>query len=80
MALKREYDNHFYSDAEDAAPEPTPKRQRKPTKQQQRQPAVDPTYGQKCAFPGLDGLISTSDDDLDFEDQTAALEYLRSVQ
>jgi hypothetical protein len=58
------------------------KRQRKQAnkgKQTQRQPAVDPTYGQKCAFP-VDGLGAPSDDDLEFEDQTEALEYLRSVQ
>jgi hypothetical protein len=78
MALKRDHDSLDYSDAEDAPVASSSKRQRKQAnKAKHRQPTVDPTYGQKCAFPVLADL---SDDDLELEDQSEALAYLRAVQ
>lgn len=42
----------------------------------------DPTYGQRCAFPGLDDDESAqiTDDDLEFEESGDALAYLRAVR
>ncbi|KAL8785701.1 MAG: hypothetical protein Q9195_008524 [Heterodermia aff. obscurata] len=42
------------------------------------QPRVDPTYGQRGAFPGLDD--SPSDDDLFYGPASDGLEYLRMVR
>lgn len=80
MALKRDLDSLVYSDTEEPPAIEPNKRQRKQGKQSKRQPGVDPTYGQKWAFPVTDGLGAPSDDDLELEDQSEALEYLRSVQ
>ncbi|OBT39721.1 hypothetical protein VE00_09895 [Pseudogymnoascus sp. WSF 3629] len=43
---------------------------------------LDPTYGQRSAFPGLDdeGGFGTEDDDLDYGDDAGAISYLRSVR
>lgn len=41
---------------------------------------VDPTYGQRPAFPGLDEPAEFIDNDLQFEDMGDALSYLRSVR
>ena len=43
------------------------------------QPAVDPTYGQRGAFPGLDD-ISKGDDELFYGPASDGLEYLRMVR
>ncbi|OIW31107.1 hypothetical protein CONLIGDRAFT_299855 [Coniochaeta ligniaria NRRL 30616] len=81
MALKRDLDSLVYSDTEEAPVIEPNKRQKKQTSNRgKRQPAVDPTYGQKWAFSVTEGLGAPSDDDLEFEDQSEALEYLRSVQ
>lgn len=43
---------------------------------------IDPTYGQRSAFPGLDGEggFAEEDDDLDYGDDAGAMSYLRSVR
>ncbi|KUJ13721.1 uncharacterized protein LY89DRAFT_720948 [Mollisia scopiformis] len=41
---------------------------------------VDPTYGQRSAIPGLDDDTAFGEDDLVYEEDMAALEYLRSVR
>ncbi|OBT67764.1 hypothetical protein VE03_03500 [Pseudogymnoascus sp. 23342-1-I1] len=43
---------------------------------------IDPTYGQRSAFPGLDeeGGYATEDDDLDYGDDAGAISYLRAVR
>ncbi|OBT55623.1 hypothetical protein VE04_04825 [Pseudogymnoascus sp. 24MN13] len=43
---------------------------------------IDPTYGQRSAFPGLDedGGFGTEDDDLDYGDDAGAISYLRAVR
>lgn len=41
---------------------------------------VDPTYGQRGAFGNLDYATVPSDEDLEWEDDTDALMYLRSVR
>lgn len=81
MSLKRDADSLVYSDTKGApAVEPNKRQKQQPSTKGKRQPAVDPTYGQKWAFQVTEGLGAPSDDDLEFEDQTEALEYLRSVQ
>ncbi|KAB5560213.1 hypothetical protein GE09DRAFT_1116184 [Coniochaeta sp. 2T2.1] len=81
MSLKRDADSLVYSDAEKTpAAEPNKRQKKQQSTKGKRQPAVDPTYGQKWAFQVTEGLGVPSDDDLEFEDQTEALEYLRSVQ
>lgn len=53
----------------------------KKQQQQQHEPATDITYGQRCCFPGLgDAVAHSSDEELDFEDETDALAYLQSVR
>lgn len=41
------------------------------------QPHIDPTYGQRGAFPGLD---ASQDDDLFYGPASDGLEYLRMVR
>ncbi|ELR07127.1 hypothetical protein VC83_02414 [Pseudogymnoascus destructans] len=43
---------------------------------------IDPTYGQRSAFPGLDedGGFGTEDNDLDYGDDAGAISYLRAVR
>jgi len=41
---------------------------------------TDTTYGQLVVFPGLDDATPTTDQDLEYEDETDALAYLRSVR
>ena len=43
---------------------------------------IDPTYGQRSAFPGLDeeGGFGTEDDDLYYGDDAGAISYLRAVR
>jgi len=40
----------------------------------------DATYGQRSVFSSLDQPTRPSDDDLEFEDESDALAYLRSVR
>ena len=42
------------------------------------QPRVDPTYGQRGAFPGIDG--ADGEDDLFYGPASDGLEYLRMVR
>ncbi|OLN96690.1 hypothetical protein CCHL11_00804 [Colletotrichum chlorophyti] len=81
MASKREY---AASDGSDAA-EPAPKRTKKPSnksKSRDHQNAhIDPTWGQKYVFSSFDGRTTVPHDpDLDFEDDTDAMAYLKSVR
>ena len=43
---------------------------------------IDPTYGQRSAFPGLDedSGFAVEDEDLDYEEDVGALSYLRTVR
>ena len=43
---------------------------------------IDPTYGQRSAFPGLDedSSAAAEDDELDYGDDAEALSYLRAVR
>ncbi|KAB5562866.1 hypothetical protein GE09DRAFT_1110073 [Coniochaeta sp. 2T2.1] len=81
MSVKRDADSLVYSDTEEIpVAEPNKRQKKQQSTKGKRLPAVDPTYGQKWAFQVTEGLGVPSDDDLEFEDQTEALEYLRSVQ
>ncbi len=65
---------------DDASAQPPSKRRREQSSVKSREPKTDATYGQRFAFPGLDEPTHPSDDDLEFEDETDALTYLRSVR
>lgn len=91
MATKRDHDSAMDSDRDaiaTASPPRSNKRQRSAAQSSDRpthtqsQPATDPTYGQRCAFPGLDmaGPAEPSDEEVEYEDDTDALAYLRSVR
>jgi len=56
------------------------RREQAPVKPKQAEARVDATYGQRAAFPGLDGPLNLSDDDLEYEDAGDALSYLQSVR
>lgn len=75
-----DYDEISY---DDPAPElnKRPRTDKKP--KQSSQGRVDPTYGQRSAFPGLDSYSAyTEDDDIDLEygDDIEALQYLQAVR
>ncbi|KAK2048367.1 hypothetical protein LZ31DRAFT_591659 [Colletotrichum somersetense] len=79
MTSKR---NHAASDGNDTA-EPAPKRYKKPNpKTRDHQNAhIDPTWGQKYVFSSAAGSTTVPvDPDLEFEDDTDALAYLKSVR
>jgi hypothetical protein len=83
MGSKRESSAVSNSDREESASEPPAKRQRKQpsaSKSKRIEPRIDVTYGQRSAFPGLDDSLALEDDDVQFEDEGDALEYLRSVR
>lgn len=71
-----------------APPAPSTKRarnihnasQKKSSKQQSQEAPTDVTYGQRYCFPSVNEVLSHSDEDLDFEDETDALAYLQSVR
>lgn len=92
---KRDFDEADLAGEEDGVlpddidVEPGPKKARKKKRRSQqsqwsnRKPqelTMDPTYGQKYAFGTLEGPTVGSDDELDIEDETDALLYLRSVR
>ncbi len=58
------------------------RREQHSSKPKQSEGKPDPTYGQRVAFPGLDGDGASNiiDDDLEFEEDTDALAYLRAVR
>lgn len=56
------------------------RREHAPAKPKPAEARVDATYGQRAAFPGLDGPIDLDDDDLEYEDAGDALAYLKSVR
>ncbi|KAJ9155373.1 Snare complex subunit vam7 [Pleurostoma richardsiae] len=84
MASKRSIQSISASANEDIPSQPASKRQRGKAsstgKPQQHEQKTDPTYGQRCAFPGLDESVANTDEDLEFEDDQDALAYLRAVR
>ena len=80
MAGKRSLDALDISDDNESIAPPTSKRQRNRASTKSQQPVTDLTYGQKCVFPGLDGIAAGDDDDLEYEDQGSAMAYLQSVR
>ncbi|KAK4139120.1 uncharacterized protein C8A04DRAFT_16144 [Dichotomopilus funicola] len=58
------------------------RREQQNTKSKPSEGKPDPTYGQRAAFPGLDdeGCGQISDEDLEFEENSDALAYLRAVR
>jgi hypothetical protein len=58
------------------------RREQQNSKSKQAEGKPDPTYGQRAAFPGLDDdePAQLTDDDLEFEQNTDALAYLRAVR
>lgn len=82
MGSKRDHTALDSSNEENAPPDHFSKRRREqaPVKPKQTEARLDATYGQRAAFPGLDGPIDLSDDDLEYEDAGDALSYLQSVR
>ncbi|PHH92368.1 hypothetical protein CDD83_7650 [Cordyceps sp. RAO-2017] len=81
-ATKRLYDDSDDGDVSDGRP--NPKRAKKLTGAQPRHhhqnSAIDPTWGQKYVFSGLgDASTIPYGDESDFEDDTDAMAYLRSI-
>jgi hypothetical protein len=83
MGSKRDRDSLAYSE-NDGDASVSNKRQRNMSNSNSKQsyslPGTDPTYGQRCMFPGLDEAVVPTDDDLEYEDEGDALDYLRSVR
>ncbi|KAI3398088.1 hypothetical protein diail_9841 [Diaporthe ilicicola] len=84
MATKRDIDAVADADSDEHQPQQSTKRVRNSNSQkkskQQLEPQTDLTYGQRCCFPGLDHGHESSDEDLEFEDETDALAYLQTVR
>lgn len=80
MAPKRELDDDAGSVG--AAPSTKrPKREGTASKRNHQNAYMDPTWGQKYFFLGQDAATTVpQEDDLEFEDDSAALEYLRGVR
>jgi hypothetical protein len=83
MGSKRNH-NALAADDNDEPRYPSNKRRREQqnSKSKQAEGKPDPTYGQRAAFPGLDDdePAQLTDDDLEFEQNTDALAYLRAVR
>ncbi|ROV97149.1 hypothetical protein VPNG_08833 [Cytospora leucostoma] len=84
MATKRDIDAVAGADSDEPLQQPSTKRARNAGNQkkskQSSEPQTDLTYGQRHCFPGLDHSVSNSDEDLEFEDESDALAYLKSVR
>lgn len=85
MGSKRNYNAVATSDNDEPSSysSSTNKRRREQnSKSKNAEGKPDPTYGQRVAFPGLDGdePAQLSDDDLEFEEDVGALAYLRAVR
>jgi hypothetical protein len=70
------------ADVEGSVCESSNKRRRDhpPSKPKLPEPKTDATYGQRSVFPSLDHPTYPSDDDLEFEDESDALAYLKTVR
>lgn len=73
-----EYDGLYDDPVEEQVKRPRTDRKQK----QSSQARVDPTYGQRSAFPGLDSYsaYTDEDDDLEYGDDIEALQYLQAVR
>ncbi|KAL2129620.1 hypothetical protein VTI74DRAFT_7520 [Chaetomium olivicolor] len=84
MAAKRDYNAVTADDNDGSTVQPSNKRRREQqgSKPKGAEGKPDPTYGQRCAFPGLDDdqSVQMTDDDLVFEESGDALAYLRAVR
>ncbi|KAK7739020.1 hypothetical protein SLS53_005918 [Cytospora paraplurivora] len=84
MTTKRDIDAVAGTDSEEPFLQPSTKRARNSGNQkkskQSSEPQTDLTYGQRHCFPGLDHSVFNSDEDLEFEDESDALAYLKSVR
>lgn len=84
MSSKRNHNAITTGDNDESSSYSSNKRRREQqnSKSKQGDGKPDPTYGQRCAFPGLDGddPAQSTDDDLEFEEDTGAIAYLRAVR
>ena len=73
-----DYDGLYDEPADERVKCPRTDRKQK----QSSQARVDPTYGQRSAFPGLDSYsaYTDEDDDLEYGDDIEALQYLQAVR
>ncbi|KAL2198483.1 hypothetical protein P885DRAFT_32651 [Corynascus similis CBS 632.67] len=82
MGSKRNH-NSLTADGDELSQSPAKRlREQQSSKPKQAEGKPDPTYGQRTAFPGLDDdeCAQISDDDLEFEENSDALAYLRAVR
>ncbi len=82
---KRQFASLSYDDLSYDEPVLQPAKRPKPERSSKAnsQPRVDPTYGQRSAFPGLDSYsayVDNDDDDLEYGDDIEALQYLQAVR
>ncbi|AEO54669.1 hypothetical protein MYCTH_2297476 [Thermothelomyces thermophilus ATCC 42464] len=82
MGSKRDHDAVAADDSEPSQSSSKRRREQQSLRPKQVEGKPDPTYGQRAAFPGLDDDDSAqiSDDDLEFEENSDALAYLRAVR
>lgn len=84
MGPKRSHDALADNDDElsNNASSSNKRRREQPKRVKHGEGKPDPTYGQRVAFPGLDGDDDgqTSDSDIEWEDNGDVLAYLRAVR
>ncbi|KAK4155329.1 hypothetical protein C8A00DRAFT_13621 [Chaetomidium leptoderma] len=83
MGSKRNFNAATADDNEEPSSSSSKRRrEQQSSKPKQAEGKPDPTYGQRAAFPGLDGddAAQLTDDDLELEEDIGALAYLRAVR
>lgn len=81
MGKKRNHNAVGADDNESMHSSSKRRRDQQDSRSKQADGKPDPTYGQRAAFPGLDGDDpGFSDDDLEYEEHGDALAYLRAVR
>jgi len=83
MGSKRDYNSLADDDNEESAYSSSKRRrEHQNSRPKPSEGKPDPTYGQRVAFPGLDDDESAqmTDEDLEFEEDVGALDYLRAVR
>ncbi|KAL2158372.1 hypothetical protein VTH06DRAFT_4420 [Thermothelomyces fergusii] len=82
MGAKRGHDAVTADGSEPSQASSKRRREQQILRPKQVESKPDPTYGQRAAFPGLDddGSAQISDEDLEFEESSDALAYLRAVR
>ena len=81
MGSKRNLDSDVETPAAQASSSKRPRREGASSVRKHQNAYMDPTWGQKYFFLGQDATSTIpQDDDLDFEDDSDAMAYLRGVR